>query len=186
MVVQGTSVNFTKPIWRGDQLNITFISDLFKKQTFFYSNIKRNKGVSAKDLVKPIGKRKSKLSPTWDLCLSKKILAFLSNQINLIKDKTITCQIVFPFGRVAKALKEIHHPSYAFRRNLYNIGYAKQSLPKFWCSGTMKKEMIDWFTILKTHNIMIWAESFVRPPRLKLVIGINLLISHKPSKSLNL
>lgn len=50
----------------------------------------------------------------------------------------------------------------------------------------MKKEMIDWFTTLYTHNAIIGTESFVKPPQLKHVVGINTLIIHKLSKGLNL
>ena len=42
--------NFTKPGW-GGLTNHNFVSYLFEKQTFFKSNIKRNKGIIAKGLV---------------------------------------------------------------------------------------------------------------------------------------
>ena len=44
---------------------------------------------------------------SMDPHLSLKILTFLSNQINHIKDKTFNCQRILPFGRLPKSLKEI-------------------------------------------------------------------------------
>ena len=46
--------------------------------------------------------------------------------------------------------------------------------------------MTDRFTTLHTYNTMIQLESFIKPLQLKCVIGINLLISHKPNKSLSI
>lgn len=102
----------------------TFFLDLFMMQASLCYNIKRDK---------------QSYMASVELHLSWIILAFLSNQINLIKDKTHLHNREFPFGRVPKLLKEIHHLSYAFRRNL-----------KHWLCETIFAEVLVQWTVKKS------------------------------------
>ena len=79
-----------------------------------------------------------------DLHLSLKILTFLSNHINHIKNNTTTYHKVFSFGRLPKPLKEITIISLVPLGGTYQDWISKAIFAEVLIGGTMNKVMIGY------------------------------------------